>query len=126
MKLLPLSLGVFSAGVLAFSYCSLLVADQVRYMDSAGNIHFVDRPSDVPKKYILQVMTATPTPYLDKRALAELKRKKMQAQADQLRQERQREAEARRRRDQQEREARKEQRELQRQDNADRMSRGTN
>jgi hypothetical protein len=125
MKLLPLCLGVLSAVVLAFSYCSLLVADQVRYMDSSGNIHFVDRPSEVPKKYILQVMTATPTPYLDRRALNELKRKKMQAQADQMRQQRQRENEARRHRDQQEREARKEERELQRRDASDRVSRGS-
>jgi membrane protein involved in colicin uptake len=35
-------------------------AQQVRYMDSSGNIHFVDSINKVPQRYRLQVATPTP------------------------------------------------------------------
>lgn len=80
-------LGVFSVTLLIFSGAALINAEQFRYMDKAGNIHFVRRASDVPKEYILQIFTPTPTPFYDKRTLAEMKRRKAMAQAERQREE---------------------------------------
>jgi hypothetical protein len=57
-------------------------AQQVRYMDSSGNIHFVDNVYQVPSRYREQVMTPTPVPVLDRKALAEKKRQELQAKRE--------------------------------------------
>jgi hypothetical protein len=46
---------------------AVCVAQQIRYMDSSGNLHFVDDLSQVPPRYRQQVVPYTPTPVLDKR-----------------------------------------------------------
>jgi Na+-translocating ferredoxin:NAD+ oxidoreductase RnfG subunit len=82
---------------------AVCVAQQIRYMDSSGNLHFVDDLSQVPPRYRQQVVPYTPTPVLDKRqqqakyrqeqALLrrkeqEERRKRMEAERRQLRLER--------------------------------------
>ena len=58
--LLSLVLSGIASGAHAQSY---------KYMDEGGNIHFVDRPQDVPYKYRNQVAAfQKPTPVLDKKA----------------------------------------------------------
>lgn len=99
-----------------FLTCSSVTADQVRYMDAAGNIHFVDKPSEVPKQYILQVHTPTPTPHYDKRALAEMKRKRMQLENDKKRAEMQKQRDLKKARDDMERQRLREEKELRRRD----------
>jgi hypothetical protein len=115
-----------TAALAAFSLCfaSFLVADQVKYMDAAGNIKFVNRPSEVPKQYILQVFTATPTPYYDKRALAEMRRKKQQAEMDARRVEMQRQRDVRRQQEQLLREQMREDRKMKTEDDASRLRTG--
>jgi hypothetical protein len=41
-------------------FLSSASAQQVRYIDSSGNIHFVDSINKVPQRYRLQVATPTP------------------------------------------------------------------
>jgi hypothetical protein len=83
-----------------------------------------NRPSDVPKQYILQVFTATPTPYYDKRALAEMRRKKQQAEMDARRQQMQKERDARRLQEQLLREQMREERKMRAEDDAARLRTG--
>jgi hypothetical protein len=64
-------------------------AQQYRYMDSSGNINFVDSLSDVPRRYREQIVPPTPTPVLDRRGLQEKKRLENQARRDQMAAERQ-------------------------------------
>lgn len=63
--------------------CLLLVslpfnaeAQRYRYMDSSGNIHFVDSLGDVPRQYRQQLVAPTPTPVLDQRQQREVQRAK--------------------------------------------------
>jgi hypothetical protein len=51
-------------------------AQRFRYMDSSGNIHFVETLNDVPRQYRQQVVQPTPTPVLDARQKKELQRAK--------------------------------------------------
>jgi hypothetical protein len=92
-------------------------AQQVRYMDSSGNIHFVDSLSEVPPRYREQVVPPTPTPVLDRKGLQAKKRAEMQAARERQMQERQRKVEERRRQREQELAALKEKRRLQRERN---------
>lgn len=115
---------VVAALGLALSGASFIIADQVRYMDSSGNIRFVKRPSDVPKQYILQVFTPTPTPYYDKRALAEMKRRKAMAEAERRREEMNRQRDIRRQEMLLQQEQAKEARRLRAEDDAARIKRG--
>ena len=46
---------------------AVCMAQQIRYMDSSGNLHFVDSVSEVPSRYRQQVVPYTPTPVLDAR-----------------------------------------------------------
>jgi hypothetical protein len=70
-------------------------AQQVRYMDSSGNIHFVDNASQVPMRYREQVMTPTPVPVLDRKALQEKKRQEQQALRDKVAEEKRKKVEDR-------------------------------
>jgi len=60
-------------------------AQRVRYMDSAGNIHFVDSIKQVPEKYRTQVATPTPVPFIDPNDPAQraIQMNNMQAQQQQ-------------------------------------------
>lgn len=51
-------------------------AQRYRYMDSSGNIHFVESLNDVPRPYRQQIVPPTPTPVLDARQKKELQRAK--------------------------------------------------
>ena len=65
--------------------CSVVVRDTVgegfRYIDSSGNIHFVDSWGDVPGQYREQVVPPTPTVALDERARKKLEREKERVEA---------------------------------------------
>lgn len=82
-----------------FFFCTLLLsispvsAQQLRYMDSAGNIHFVDSLSQVPRRYRDQIVTPTPVPVLDKKALAEKRRQDQRAQQEKMAEEKRKRAE---------------------------------
>jgi len=51
-------------------------AQRYRYMDSSGNLHFVDSIGAIPREYRQQVVPPTPTPVLDNRQRMELQRAK--------------------------------------------------
>lgn len=52
---------IIALGILTLFFTVNLNADSFRYMDESGNIHWVDRITDVPTKYINQVMPPTPS-----------------------------------------------------------------
>jgi hypothetical protein len=108
------------AGVsLMLSGVALLHAQsQRRYMDSAGTIHWVDDPSQVPQKYRAQVQTPTPTPVLDQRAINEMKRKQQEAERERQRVDSERRREVERRKRLMEQQRIREERELKRRDDA--------
>jgi len=94
----------FILTALLCSIHSLAFGQQVRYMDSSGNIHFVDNVYQVPPRYRQQVETPTPVPVLDRKALAEKKRQEQQVkrenaakEKEKRRQEREQKAEEQRR-----------------------------
>jgi hypothetical protein len=90
------------------------VAQRYRYIDGSGNIHFVDSLSQVPERYITQVVPATPTPVYDRRALQEKRRQEQMAAREAAAQKNREQAEARRREVLRRQEELKEQRRLQR------------
>ncbi|GEM_PF-6566002 len=53
---------------------SLCLAQRFRYIDSAGNIIFVDSISEVPPKYRDQVLPPTPTPITDPKLIKKMER----------------------------------------------------
>lgn len=53
---------------------SFSLAQSYRYIDSAGNINFVDSISEIPPKYRSQVMPPTPTPITDPKLLKKIER----------------------------------------------------
>jgi hypothetical protein len=61
-------------------------AQRYRYMDSAGNIHFVDSLGDIPRHYREQVIPPTPTPVLSARQRQDLQRAKEKEARDRQRQ----------------------------------------
>lgn len=67
------------------------VAQRYRYMDSSGNIHFVESLKEVPYQYRQQIVPATPTPVLDEKTLRRMQQKREQ---ELRRQQRKLEAEA--------------------------------
>ena len=73
---------IFILTAVIFSVHTLAFGQQVRYMDSSGNIHFVDNVYQVPPRYRQQVETPTPVPVLDRKALAEKKRQEQQVQRE--------------------------------------------
>ena len=72
-------------------------AQRFRYIDSSGNIHFVDSLSQVPERYMNQVVPPTPTPVYDRRAIQEKKRQEQAAARELAAQKNREQAEARRR-----------------------------
>lgn len=68
---LPLMFGLL---VVVGALCAQ--AQQFRYMDHSGNIHFVESLNDVPRQYRHQIVPPTPTPVLDARQKKELQRAK--------------------------------------------------
>jgi type IV secretory pathway VirB10-like protein len=72
-------------------------AQRFRYIDNSGNIHFVDSLSQVPERYMNQVVPPTPTPVYDRRALQEKKRQEQAAAREAAAQKSREQAEARRR-----------------------------
>ena len=79
-------------------YSATGVAEQLRYMDEAGNIRFVHRMNQVPRQYREQIVPPTPTPVLDHRQRAELKRRQQEEELRRRRQEQSRQMEEQRRR----------------------------
>ncbi len=84
---------------LAF-YSTAAIAEQLRYMDEAGNIRFVNKMNQVPRQYREQIVPPTPTPVLDHRQKMQLKQREQQEQARRQQQERMRQMEEQRRRQQ--------------------------
>jgi len=72
--------------IFALTLLSLLACDahaqQYRYMDSSGNIHFVDSLGDVPRQYRQQLVPPTATPVLDARQRRELQQRKEREQKE--------------------------------------------
>ena len=56
--------------------------DQIRYMDKAGNIIFVDKMADVPDQYKEQVIRPTPTPVLTKKDINDIKKQQREQEAE--------------------------------------------
>jgi hypothetical protein len=98
-------------------------AQQVRYMDSSGNIHFVDSLSEVPARYREQIVPPTPTPVLDRRGMQAKKRAEAQAARDRQMEERRKQNELRRKQREQEFAAMRERKRLQRERNESSFSR---
>lgn len=94
VKRMPLILTLFSC--LSLFYSHEAIAQRYRYVDSSGNIHFVNNLKQVPKQYMHQIMTPTPRPVLSKRDLARQRsedlRLRQVAEAEARRKKRQREA----------------------------------
>lgn len=82
--------------VIALSLTSSAYAQQVRYMDSSGNIHFVDSLKQVPPRYREQVVPPTPTPVLDKKALQQKRQAEAKAARDRVAEENRRKQQERR------------------------------
>ena len=69
--------------IIVVAQCGLVgysAADQLRYMDEAGNIRFVNRMKEVPREYREQIVPPTPRPKLDARQLSQVKRKQEEEQ----------------------------------------------
>ena len=98
-------------------------ADQLRYMDRSGNIRFADSIDQVPRQYRQQIYPATPTPVLDRKAQAELKRRQQEEANHKMQLEREKKREAERRRAELERERQREERELRRREEASSVTR---
>lgn len=115
LRLLGLSaLAALAVGALAVAGH----AERFRYMDSSGNIRFAESIDQVPRQYRQQIYPPTPTPVLDKRAQAELRRAKEREESRRLHDEREKRREAEKRRDNLEKQRRREEQELRRQEEA--------
>lgn len=92
MRILSL-LTLYSA--ISLICCCDATAERYRYVDSSGNIHFVNSLKQVPRQYMHQIMTPTPRPVLSKRELQRKRneelRRRQQKEAELRRKERQRE-----------------------------------
>lgn len=74
------------AGTVMALGVSNVEAQRYRYMDSSGNIHFVDSLGDVPRQYRQQIVPATPTPVLDAKQKKEIQRAKERENRERQRQ----------------------------------------
>lgn len=117
-----ITLKTISLSTLAVVSVGLLVAtshaERFRYMDSSGNIRFADSIDQVPRQYRQQIYPPTPTPVLDKRAQAELRRAQVREEARRVQAERDKQREAEKRRRDQEIQRAREERELRRREEA--------
>jgi type IV secretory pathway VirB10-like protein len=93
----------FSVALICLCYTFALSAqaERYRYVDSSGNIHFVNSLKQVPREYMHQIMTPTPRPVYSKREMrrieAEKRRRQREKEAAERRKERAREQMRRRR-----------------------------
>jgi hypothetical protein len=99
------------------------MAEQVKYIDEAGNIRFVDRVSEVPKQYREQVVPPTPTVHLDKKAQMELQRRQREAAREKERKELEKKRELQKRQREFEKRQQREAMKLRRQDDSRNVSR---
>jgi len=97
----------------------------MRYMDSSGTIHFVDNINQVPRQYRPQIYPPTPTPVLDRKAQAEVRRAQKEEEDRRIRAERDKKREEERRKQELERQRQKEERELRRREEATSLIRGS-
>lgn len=102
---------------------SSVYADQIRYMDNSGNLRFVDSIAQVPRQYREQIYPATPTPVLDKKGLADLKRRDKEEANRKLREQQEKKREALNRQKEYEFQRRKEEKELQRREESSSLNR---
>jgi hypothetical protein len=100
-------------------------AQGMRYMDSSGTIHFVDSINQVPRQYRAQIYPPTPTPVLDKRAQAQVRRAQKDEDDRRIRAERDKKREEEQRKMEYERQRQKEERELRRREEATSLIRGS-
>jgi hypothetical protein len=112
-------------GLVCSLWCSAVCAEQLRYMDEAGNIRFVNRMSEVPRQHREQIVPPTPTPVLDRRQKAEIQRRQQQEQRRREQEERQRKFEEQRRIAQAEQNQRRLERERLKMSGQDRIYRGS-
>lgn len=73
---------IYIVAVLIVGIHSPAFGQQVRYMDSSGNINFVDNVSQVPPRYRQQVETPTPVPVLDRKGMAQKRRQEQLAKQE--------------------------------------------
>lgn len=99
------------------------LADQYRYMDSSGNIYFVDSINQVPSRYREQVIPPTPAPVYDKKTQALVKRMQREAEAKRLRAEREKQREELRQKRMKEKEAKEREREAKRREKEEQRER---
>lgn len=109
---------VFSLVVVSWSlfFAASAHAERYRYVDSSGNMHFVNSLKQVPQQYMHQIMTPTPRPVYSKREARRMEAEKRRRQREQEALERRKERaeeQARRRR---EMEILKQQRRMERQE----------
>jgi type IV secretory pathway VirB10-like protein len=57
-------------------------AERYRYVDSSGNIHFVNSLKQVPREYMHQIMTPTPRPVYSKREMRRIEAEKRRRQRE--------------------------------------------
>ncbi len=91
-------------------------AERYRYVDSSGNMHFVNSLKQVPQQYMHQIMTPTPRPVYSKREARRMESERRRREREQEAQDRRKERaeeQARRRR---EMELMKQQRRMERQE----------
>lgn len=117
-----ITLRTFSLSTLAVVSLGLVAvtshAERFRYMDSSGNIRFADSLDQVPRQYRQQIYPPTPTPVLDKRAQAELRRAQEREENRRIQAEREKKREAEKRRRDQEIQRQREEKELRRREEA--------
>lgn len=109
-------------GLFAFISSSRAL-DLLRYMDKAGNIHFVDNISKVPKEYREQIIKPTPVPELSKDQIRELQRKQRLEEEERKRKEHDREVEKKRKKEEYDDRRRKAEQNQKRNDDANLLER---
>lgn len=93
-------------------------AEQIRYIDDAGNIRFVDRVAEVPRQYRQQVVPPTPTVFLDRKAQLELQRRQRDAAREKERKEQEKRRELQKRQRELEKQQQREAKKLRREDDS--------
>jgi hypothetical protein len=99
------------------------LAEQYRYMDSSGNIYFVDSINQVPPRYREQVIPPTPAPVYDRKTQALVKRMQREAEVKRMRAEKEKQREEQRLRRLKERDAKEREREAKRREKEEQRER---
>jgi hypothetical protein len=100
--------------IVAIGSSNSAIADQLRYMDSSGNIIFVDSLNQVPTRYRDQVVPPTPVPAYDRKTAALMKRMQREAEVKKIRAQRDKEREELRQKKLRERELKELEKEIRR------------